>query len=119
MTSTVTINDARRVVLHRRIRLIVAATIGYNAIEAPPVPGTPPVCEVNGPGPGADDTRGDILIVSAFTVGGDSDACILRALLRAFRLGSIPCSASGETMRCAIRVAPGTPRAAREKDRVP
>ena len=26
--------DARRAVLHRRIRLIVAATIGYNVVEA-------------------------------------------------------------------------------------
>lgn len=33
MTSS-TIADARRAVLHRRIRLIVAATIGYNVIEA-------------------------------------------------------------------------------------
>jgi divalent metal cation (Fe/Co/Zn/Cd) transporter len=34
MTSTVNLPEARRAVLHRRIRLIVAATIGYNVIEA-------------------------------------------------------------------------------------
>lgn len=34
MTSTVNLPEDRRAVLHRRIRLIVAATIGYNVIEA-------------------------------------------------------------------------------------
>jgi hypothetical protein len=40
---------------------------GYNAIEASPM--TDAVCTPFG-GPGADDTRGDVLIVSAFTIGG-------------------------------------------------
>lgn len=40
---------------------------GYNAIETTPMDDA--VCTVFG-GPGADDTRGDILVVSAFTGGG-------------------------------------------------
>ena len=34
MTATDTLTDARRAALHRRIRLIIATTIGYNVIEA-------------------------------------------------------------------------------------